>query len=147
MFNEFPLPGRCGERKAGENCLWLEHRGWQVLGVVENLGDLFDSRNTSTAVHRVAKSSVGEPGVRGQSGYDQSTCGHKPPPKHAKHVSETIRVLAFWLACCYPFTGGFLGLRKVAISMAHDVLGPCDHHSVHVSASLLTGIDWIWRLS
>ncbi|CAJ1339419.1 unnamed protein product [Effrenium voratum] len=36
-----------------------ECKNWrEVLGVVENLGDLFDSRNTSTAVHRVAKSSV-----------------------------------------------------------------------------------------
>ena len=30
----------------------------QVLSVVENLGDLFDFRNTSTAIHRVAKFSV-----------------------------------------------------------------------------------------
>ncbi|CAE7243857.1 mok12 [Symbiodinium necroappetens] len=36
-----------------------ECRNWrEVLAVVENLGDLFDFRNTSTAVHRVAKSSV-----------------------------------------------------------------------------------------
>ena len=38
-------------------------------------------------------------------------------------TAECFWVLAFWLACCYPFAGGFLGLRKVAISMAHDVLG------------------------
>ena len=30
----------------------------EVLAVVDNLGDLFDFRNTSTAVHRVAKSSA-----------------------------------------------------------------------------------------
>eukprot|EP00913_Durusdinium_trenchii_P006531 g6135.t1 len=36
-----------------------ECRSWrEVLSVVENLGDLFDFRNTSTAVHRVAKFSV-----------------------------------------------------------------------------------------
>ncbi|CAE7884263.1 unnamed protein product [Symbiodinium microadriaticum] len=36
-----------------------ECKNWrEVLAVVENLGDLFDFRNTSTAVHRVAKSSV-----------------------------------------------------------------------------------------
>eukprot|EP00434_Breviolum_minutum_P038291 symbB.v1.2.033961.t1/scaffold4294.1/size41801/4 len=34
-------------------------KSWrEVLAVVENLGDLFDFRNTSTAVHRVAKFSV-----------------------------------------------------------------------------------------
>ena len=36
-----------------------ECRGWrEVLQVVDALGDLFDFRNTSTAVHRVAKFSV-----------------------------------------------------------------------------------------
>ncbi|CAE7943781.1 unnamed protein product [Symbiodinium sp. KB8] len=36
-----------------------ECKNWrEVLAVVENLGDLFDFRNTSTAVHRVAKSSA-----------------------------------------------------------------------------------------
>eukprot|EP00435_Cladocopium_sp_Y103_P015612 s1012_g3.t2 len=65
-------------------------RSWrEVLATVENLGDLFDFRNTSTAVHRVAKFSV-------EAGEQKLAQGDQRFPRLLQLLKAKCKDLSAW---------------------------------------------------